>query len=255
MGSLLARLIGGLAVVLALGGVANAAMVTVSGEVTYRERIALPEGGSLRISLIDLAAPGTPRVSAEAKLATPGQVPLNFDLGFDDGLLLADHSYGLVAEIVAGGAIWFRNNQPVAIDAAALATEIEIVVNFAGKIIDPRAKPVVTINPDLLETTWTAETIGGTPTLPGVESSLAIASDMRAGGRGGCNSYFAQALIEGDKLAFSAVAATRMACLGGASEQETKFFEALAATRFFRLAEDRLYLVDANGKDLATFGK
>lgn len=248
---MLGRVFGSFVLALALGiGTASAETLTLSGEVTYLERIALPEHGSLRISLIDLAAPETPRVLAQGAIATPGQVPLSFTLNFEDSVLAAGMSYGLVAEIVAEGAIWFRNNLPEPVDLAA-PDAIEIVVNFAGKIIDPNAAPVVTISPDLLDVTWRAVDIGGVAALPNVESSLSIAADMRAGGRAGCNNYFAQARIDGEMLAFSAVAATRMSCSGPGGEQETKFFEALAATRFWRLSGDTLTLVDANGRDLA----
>jgi putative lipoprotein len=250
------RLIGFVLLALAFSaGAASAAKVTLSGEVTYRERIALPENGSLRISLVDLGDPTLPRVLAEGELATPGQVPLSFELHFDDGVLVEGHGYGIVAEIVAGGAIWFRNNIPYDVDPVAPAEPVSIVVNFAGKIIDPFAKAEVVVSPDLLDVIWRAEEIGGVATDPKVESSLSIAPDMRAGGRGGCNNWFAQAKVDGDGLAFSAVAATRMACAEPVTAQETSFFEALAATRSWRLADDQLYLVDAGGKDMARLRK
>ena len=69
--------------------VTNAGQTTLSGEVTYRERIALPENGTLRILLVDLAAPDQPRVQAEGAIASPGQVPLSFNLTFDDTIFAA----------------------------------------------------------------------------------------------------------------------------------------------------------------------
>ena len=62
--------------------------------------------------------------------------------------------------------------------------------------------------------------------------------------------------MNGEALAFSAVAATRMACLSDEmNAQEQSFFAALAATRFWKLRDDRLVLVDAAGAELAVFGK
>jgi putative lipoprotein len=233
-------------------GAANAAQTTLSGEVTYRERIALPENGTLRILLVDLAAPDQPRVQAEGAIASPGQVPLSFNLVFDDAIIADGHSYGLRAEILSAGQVWFRNAEPLPIDLAA-AQAISIITNFTGRIDDPASRPAVDPKP-ILEVNWTAEEIGGLAVTPG-DTSLSIASDLRAGGRGGCNSYFTQAQISNDRLAFSAVAATRMACEETVMAQEAVFFDALTATRFWRLEGDKLVLLDAGGAVLMRLGK
>lgn len=244
-------IVGALALLLTLS-TAWAETLTLSGEVTYRERIALPENGTLRLSLVDLTAPNEPRVQAEGAIASPGQVPLTFNLNFENSVIAAGQSYGLRAEIVSGGQVWFRNETPLAIDLAA-PTGISILVNFAGRVADPAARPSVDPTP-ILEVTWTAEDIGGVAVEPN-RSSLSIAADMRAGGRGGCNSYFTQAKVSGDTLAFSAVAATRMACDETTMAQEAVFFDALTATRFWRLADDKLTLLDAGGKPVMRLAK
>lgn len=236
-----------------LGAVApaEAAKLTIVGDVTYRERIALPPEATLSVRLVDLAAPEAEGPAATAAIASPGQVPLTFTLNIDDTSVRADHAYGLVAEImVADGTVWFRNAEPYAIDPAAPAGPILIVVNFQGTIATPAPKAPI------LDITWQAESIGGVAVLRGPGPSLSIAPDMRAGGRGGCNSWFAQVAVNGEGLAFSAVAATRMACLSDEmNTQEQSYFAALAATRFWRLRDDKLVLVDAAGSDLAVFGR
>lgn len=243
------------ALLLALASPAVAAKVTLKGDVTYRERIALPPGGMLSVSLIDLATPDQPRVSAKAPIASPGQVPLTFTLNFDDNVIVAGHKYALVAEISGEDAVWFRNAEPYAVDPLAPAAPILIILNMvpAGEAV---AKPEVVAPPPILGITWQAETIAGAPVARSVVSSLSIASDMRAGGRGGCNSWFAQAEVTGERLIFSAVAATRMACVSeDVTKQEDSFFAALAATRFWRVDDDHLVLLDAGGGQLASLGK
>lgn len=244
------------ALLLAFASPALAAKVTLKGDVTYRERIALPPGGTLSVSLIDLAMPDQPRVSAKASIASPGQVPLTFTLNFDDNVIVAGHKYAIVAEISGGDTVWFRNTEPYAIDPLAPVEPILIIVNIVPAeeaVVEPEPAAVL---PPILNVTWQAETIGGAPVARGVTSSLSIASDMRAGGRGGCNSWFAQAEVTAERLVFSAVAATRMACLSeDATKQEDSFFAALAATRFWRLDNDHLILLDAGGVQLASLGK
>lgn len=229
-----------------------AAPAVLSGEVTYRERIALPENGTLRIQLVDLATPTQPRVQAEGPIATPGQVPLSFNLNFDDAILARDHSYGLRAEIVSGGQVWFRNAELLPVDFSA-PQAIVIITSFAGRIEDPSATPALD-HAAIIEVSWTAEEIGGLAVAP-EQSTLSIGPDLRAGGRGGCNSYFSQAQLGSDRLAFSGVAATRMACTEAIMAQEAVFFDALNATRFWRLAGDRLELLDADGKLLMRLRK
>jgi len=232
---------------------------TLQGEVTYRERIALPEGGTLTVTLIDLTQPDRPGLAASAAIASPGKVPLTFTLNLDTDALDATHTYALVAQIAgADGAVWFKNAEPYPIDALAPVAPIVIIVNFQGSIGSPDASVPVEPEapPAILDTTWNAASIGGNPVARGSVSSLSIGSDMRAGGRGGCNSWFATAQVGEQSLLLSAVAATRMACPGDAlGAQETAFFAALAETRFWRVADDSLVLLDTAGKELAVLEK
>lgn len=244
--------------VAALAGMAPALAetVTISGEVTYRERTVLPENASLRIRLIDLTAPGTPtRVDVRAPIATPGQAPLTFTLNFDDRVLEQAHEHALVAEISSGVELWFRNSAPYALNPVAPAAPIVIVADFVGRVLPRDAaetRPAAAAPAPLLDTRWQAETIGGQPVRPDIESTLTISRDLRAGGHGGCNSYFTQAVVDGDRIVFSAVAATRMVCFSEqAADQEARFFAALAAARFWRLDADGLVLLDEGGGELA----
>jgi putative lipoprotein len=239
---------------------ALAATVTLSGEVTYRERIAMPQGAYLRVRLVDLTAPGTPtRVQAEAPIASPGQVPLTFTLNFDDRAVLDGHQYALVAEIMAGLELWFHNTEPYRLDPLAPQGPVAILTTFAGRLTDPgsrtEATQVTPNAPSILDLTWQAKSIRGEPVAADVDSTLSIASDMRAGGRGGCNNYFAQAQLGGETIGFSAIAATRMACLSDvANAQETAFFAALEEARLWQRTGDDLLLLDEAGDELIRFG-
>lgn len=239
---------------------ALAERITLTGDVTYRERIALPESGTLTVALIDLAYPDRPGLAATAAFARPGRVPLTFTLNLDTDKLDRNRQYALVAQIAgADGAVWFRNNEPYAVDPLAPAEPVVILVNFQGAPDTPPAAdlpPAPPAPPPILDITWNAQTIGGNPVVRGSVSSLSIGSDLRAGGRGGCNSWFAQAQVGEQTLVLSAVAATRMACIDDTlSAQETAFFDALAQTRFWRLADGKLTLLDTAGAELALLEK
>jgi putative lipoprotein len=243
-------------IVLSIASPALAAKIDLSGQVTYRERIALPDGALLRIQLIDQTLPNTPpRVAVEAPIG-PGQVPLSFDLKFDDALILPNHAYALIASISDQGGLLFRNAEPYAVAPLAPATPVVIVTDLVARTELPVSASTATqapVAPAILDTLWTATLIAGAAPVPRSAISLTIGADMRAGGTGGCNAYFSQAELDGDKLAFSSVAATRKACADTINQQEQAFFAALAATASWQVSGDDLTLFGADGKALLMF--
>ncbi|MCA3555598.1 META domain-containing protein [Aestuariivirga sp.] len=75
----------------------------------------------------------------------------------------------------------------------------------------------------------------------------------RVAGLGGCNRFGASYQLKGDRLSFSAIAATRMACDG--MEAEQAFFAMLGKVKAMKLDGDRLELLDGQGKVLAAFAR
>ncbi len=85
-----------------------------------------------------------------------------------------------------------------------------MVTTFTGAVTEPPAPPPdVAATAPILDIVWRAESIRGEAVVENADITLSIERDMRAGGRGGCNSYFAQAALEGRRLRFSAVADAR----------------------------------------------
>lgn len=221
--------------------------LTVTGDVVYRERLLLPAGAVLTVSLVDLAAPGVDIVSARAVTADRGTVPFRFTLNFEDGLLRADRSYGLRAEIEsADGKYWFRTPSPTTIDAASIAQPIVLMTAFQG----PKPSPVDAFA-KFFDTDLQAASIAGGKVVGAHPPRFHVAADMRASGNGGCNNWFAQAELSGTSLSFSPVAATRMACLDAAlNAQESAFFTALGAVQSWSETSLGIDLKDKDGKRL-----
>lgn len=225
--------------------------ITFTGEVTYRERVALPPGAELRITLV--AQPGArPIVGATADIAGRANVPLQFALDVRSSVIKPGGDYGLLAEIRSEGRTLFRSQQPIPVDAAAPAHALILVTlspdpppAAAGAILPP----IDTADP-LLNTVWTVTSIGGEPTLAGSKVTFSIAADYRAGGNSGCNNYFTEAGFTGPPLTFGPIAGTRIACAPDIMAQETRFFAALGATAGYELAGNTLKLFDAAGVPL-----
>jgi heat shock protein HslJ len=77
----------------------------------------------------------------------------------------------------------------------------------------------------------------------------------RVGGLGGCNRFGGRYELDGDRLSFSPLMSTRMACRPDIMKAEQGFFDMLAKVKAMTLAGDRLELMDGDGKVLATFEK
>ena len=238
---------------------ALAAKVDLPGQVTYRERIALPDQATLEIQLVDQTLPSLPpRLDVKATIG-PGQVPLAFDLNFDDSILIPMHEYALIASISDATGLLFRNFEPYSVNPLAPAQPVLIVTNLVGQIDKPvassSAEPTASAPPAILDSVWTLTSLNGTPVLPRTKPSLTIGADMRAGGSGGCNSWFAQAEINGETLRFGSITSTLKGCTQSVNLQEGACKDSLAAVATWSVTGDELTLFGADGKALLVFAR
>lgn len=89
-----------------------------------------------------------------------------------------------------------------------------------------------------------AEALG--PTL------LFDADKQRIAGEAGCNRFMGSYRLQGDKLSFSHLGTTMMACANG-MELEQRYLELLGQVAAWRMEGERLQLLDADGEVLASY--
>jgi len=237
---MLKNLLALVSIFLAMTALAHADHLTITGEVLYRERIALPPGATLYVGLVALPS-GRPVVGAGAAIPVKGQVPLQFALNIQSDAATSGGTFGVVAEIRVGLSVLFRNSVAVPVNLAAPAPVVVLVTRQEGEVVV--SEPV--IDSALIGTIWHVTSISGSPVLGENPLTLTIAPDLRADGHAGCNDYFTQASIEGETLRFGLAAATRKACSPQLMAQEAAFFAALSAVAAYEQAEDILRLLDA----------
>ncbi len=81
------------------GGMGN----TVTGTVTYLQRIALPEDAVLTVEILDVSlADAAATVVGRSVLPSPGQVPIAYEVIYDPGIIQDTHTYSMHAKIVDG---------------------------------------------------------------------------------------------------------------------------------------------------------
>jgi uncharacterized lipoprotein YbaY len=107
----------------------EAAVRRISGSVTYRERMALPEGATLAVSLVPLPR-GAP--IATETIATETQVPLDWSLAIDPARLEPGVEYGIAVVIRHGLRPLFVTADPVPLAAADGQTLVLVAAGGRG---------------------------------------------------------------------------------------------------------------------------
>jgi uncharacterized lipoprotein YbaY len=110
----------------------------ISGTVTYRQRVALPQSAVLTVVLLDVSrADASGGVIAEQRFETAGrQVPISFDMTFEPGRIQERNRYAVRAEIRDGDRLLFTTdtNYPVITQGNPRTVEMNLVpVGGAGR--------------------------------------------------------------------------------------------------------------------------
>ncbi|OED80435.1 YbaY family lipoprotein [Vibrio crassostreae] len=84
----------------------------ISGTVSYRERIALPENAVVTVTLEDISLADAPStVIATQEFTTDSkQVPFAFELSYDNDKIKANHRYNMRASIHVDGKLRFTTD-------------------------------------------------------------------------------------------------------------------------------------------------
>lgn len=230
-------------------GAIAAEEVTIAGEVSYRERIALPPDAVLLVQVMDVSLADAPEaVVAEQKVDPAGQVPIRFEIGLDPAVVRPNVNYALQARITVGDRLWFTNDERYAVDPRK-PEPVQLLLRMVRQ--DAEAAPAA-----LFGATWLAEDIDGGGVIDNAQTTFSVSSDGKVSGSGGCNRYFAEAEVKGDRISIGKAGATMMACPEALMDQERKFFSALERAVSFRVdGEGRLFLMDAKGADILRFAK
>ncbi|WKE63916.1 YbaY family lipoprotein [Gallaecimonas kandeliae] len=104
------------------------AALTLKGMMSYKERIALPQGSKARVWMRDLDDPNS-KPLAEDQVAVDGQVPIPFQLSMNPNSIQKGHHYGLSAEIrVPDGTLAFATPEEVTVEPFGISLiQLELV--------------------------------------------------------------------------------------------------------------------------------
>jgi putative lipoprotein len=229
--------------ILALPLASLGAEKSISGEVLYRERIALPPNAILTVELADVSLADAPAAIIGKQVVDPaGQVPIKFTISFDPAVIQPNMQYALQARITVNDTLWFINDMRHTVDPLADAQQSLVL-----KMVRKSEAPAPTSN--IFDAVWVSEDASGA----GMPPTFSVKADGKLFGKGPCNNYFGTAKIGDGTIAIGDVGSTRMACAPDVMDREKAFFEMLRNAASFDIKAGRLTLRGKDGEDILHF--
>jgi putative lipoprotein len=86
---------------------AAAATSSVTGSLTYREKVALTPAAVAIVTIVDsTAAADAGAIVGQQRIDAPGNIPIDFSVLVDQSAIVSTHSYALYATITDGRSRW-----------------------------------------------------------------------------------------------------------------------------------------------------
>lgn len=134
----------------------------ISGKVMYRERIAMPQGATVSVTLADVSRADAPaKVIAEQHIDNPGQVPVPFELPYLTAAITQTHplAYAVRAEIRGrDGRLLWTTTQRHAVEPGAdePPSELTVMVKKVSAVQQPDLSPAMIQAKEQGATFWAA---------------------------------------------------------------------------------------------------
>lgn len=225
---------------------AQANTLHVKGNVVYLERMALPANAKVEVTLDDVSLADAPsRVIARTAFVAKGGSPIPFALKFNPDKLDKRNRYALQARITADSQLLFvtatlhpffpgkKNDTQIMVQRVSAPANTASAKSFAGK--------------------WKVANIAGKAVVGTRPLNIEIASGGRIGGHSGCNGFGGSFTLKGDKVTFSRMAGTLMACSEALMRQEHALYEAFSKARRYELTPQKIKFFNDRGHEILTF--
>ncbi len=198
----------------------------VTGELTYRARIALPPDAVMTVRVSDTGRADAAAIPvAELAEATDGaQVPLPFVIPVDTETLETNPHLTLRATIEgADGALLWTTDTVIPVTPPETGPTVDLgpitLVQVAGT-----ADETASATP---QGEWMIIDIDGSAPIDGSNPTIALSDDGTISGSTGCNNFTGSFTLDGDQLTLGPLATTRKACVPELGDQEAAILAVL----------------------------
>jgi putative lipoprotein len=197
---------------------ANPAPGTITGTVTYRERMALPADAAIDVKLQDVSLQDAPaKTIGESVFAPAGQqVPIPFQVSYNSADINPAHTYQVRANISVNGKMMFSSTTAYPVMTKGAPSQVAIMLQQVQQ--PATATPAI----KLRETRWELAELNGQPAAPGEGEvpHLVLRSKGKLSGWTGCNTIAGSYIVEQGALQFTPAATTMKMCPPPVMEQE-----------------------------------
>lgn len=203
-------------------------MKTIEGNVWYRERIMLPPTAEVRVILEDVAKMDVKAERiAETSFTPQDGPPWEFTLDYDPSKIHERGRYALRARIEANGQLLFINTEHIAAFVQDPGTPVKILVSMVSRPKTSETTPASTPDASLTNTYWKLIEVSGEPASLGAGQKelnmILVGEGSRVKGFAGCNRFSGGYTIKEDRIQFSQMASTRMACVDTMDRNSVSF--------------------------------
>jgi len=203
-------------------------MQSVTGTISYPQRIALTPNAVVNVQLLDVSRADAPAILiAEQNLTSPGQVPVQYELMYNPDIIDSRMTYTVSAKIFEGGELRFITDTAYPVLTNNNGNTANLMLSAAGQ----RTLAEAVIAP----TKWMLVSIRGEMPELTEEQTPFIKLDEAAGriaGFSGCNKFNGGLENKDGVITLGPLATTMMACAGNA-DIETTFMQALGEVSGF----------------------
>lgn len=224
---------------------------TLTANVFYLQRIALPPGAQVSliledVSKMDVAA----EVIAKQTITAASAPPYAINLSYNEALIKPQHRYVLRAQITLDGQLLFTNTEQVDAFANVGAKPTEILVSQVRR----EAKNDGQVN--LIDTQWQLSMLGTQVITADVTEQhpnlVFTQDDSKVVGFAGCNRFSGRYDVLTNNVSLTGLATTKKICFQQMN-LETQFLTALSATDNYKVIDKTLTLYSNTGVALGQF--
>ena len=221
---------------------------TITGEVFYRARIALPPGAELSVVLLDTSLNNPlANLFAGTNISLDGKnVPIPFSFVAGKSTMIPGDTYEVRALIrsKAGDIIW-RSETGHVVDLSSSSYNtgpIELVMVESSDDTDSAA---------LQGDAWVVEDINGGGVIDNSNVTITFSPDGIVSGSGGCNNFSGKYEASGNDLTVSSgIAMTRKACAPALMAQDQRLLTILQNAKNYSINNGKLIILNKDGRSV-----
>ncbi|HEX5214460.1 MAG TPA: YbaY family lipoprotein [Vicinamibacterales bacterium] len=118
---------------------AQAPLQSITGSITYRERIALPPAAVVEVTIADVSRADAPAVViGRQRIESPGQVPIPFRVDYEPSAIDPRHRYSVRATIANGSELMFTSTEAALVITQGHGMTADLLLR---RVTEPPAPP------------------------------------------------------------------------------------------------------------------